>query len=79
MKNDSPLVLSCSNKDKSLTLTKMDSGLSESVKVSGAFHIEFGCGIGPKIVSSMGRGGMMAILSQSSKAREFSLYEIEIK
>lgn len=79
MKNNCPLVLSCSNKDKCLTMTKMDSGLSESVKVSGAFHIEFGCGIGPKIVTSLGRGGIMAILSQSSNAREFSLYEIDIK
>ena len=79
MKNNSPLVLTCSSKDKCLTLTKMDSGLSESVKVNGAFHIEFGCGIGPKIVTSIGRGGMIAILSQSSQAKEFSLYEIDIK
>jgi len=26
MKNDSPLILSCSSKDKNLTLTKMDNG-----------------------------------------------------
>lgn len=69
MKNTAPLVLTCSSKDKSLCLTKMDSGLSENVKVNGAFYVEFGCGIGPKIVLSPSRGGMMAILSQSAQHR----------
>ena len=67
MKNSSPLILSCSAKDKSLCLTKMDNGISQLVKVNGAFNIEFGCGIGPKIV--INPNGIMAILSQSNNAK----------
>lgn len=69
MKNNAPLVLTCSSKDKSLCLTKMDSGLSENIKMNCAFYVEFGCGIGPKIVLSHNRGGIMAILSQSAQYR----------
>lgn len=69
MKNDCPIVLSCSSKDKSLCMTKMDTGLSEYIKVNGAFNIEFGCGIGPKIIMSHKNTGIMAILSQSNGAR----------
>lgn len=72
MKEECPLVLTCSSKDKSLCLTKMDSGLSEYIKINGACNIEFGCGIGPKIVFS--GTGIMAILSQSANEREFSLF-----
>ena len=42
------------------------------VKVNGACNIEFGHGIGPKIVVSS--NGIMAILSQAVNAREFSLF-----
>ena len=69
MKPNSPLVLTCSSKDKHLILTKMDSGISESIRINGIFAIEFGCGIGPKIVMSSNRGGIMAILSQASQMR----------
>lgn len=67
MKVDSPLILACSSKDKSLSLLKMDTGTTEIVKVPGAVNIEFGHGIGPKIVVS--NSGIMAILSQSQNAR----------
>lgn len=72
MKADSPMVLTCSSKDKSLCLTRMDTGQSEQIKVNGACNVEFGCGIGPKVV--MSPQGIMAILSQSNNAREFSLF-----
>lgn len=67
MKTDSPMVLSCSSKDKSLCLTRMDTGISEHIKFNGACNIEFGCGIGPKIVIS--NSGVVAILSQSANAK----------
>jgi len=67
MKTDGPMILTCSSKDKSLRLTKMDNGITEDVRVNGACNVEFGCGIGPKIVVSP--NGIMAILSQSSGAR----------
>ena len=76
---DSPMILSCSSKDKNLCCTRLDSGQSELVRVSGSFNIEFGCGIGPKIVLSGQEGGLMAILSQSSACREFTLYEMQFK
>ncbi len=67
MKTDSPLILTCSSKDKSLLLTKMDTGTSDRVQVNGACNIQFGCGIGPKIVVSP--NGIMAILSQAPTAK----------
>ena len=69
MKSDSPLILSCSSKDKSLYMTKMDTGYSEFIKVNGVFNVEFGCGIGPKIVLSSKNSGIMGILSQSAGAK----------
>lgn len=72
MKPDSPMILSCSAKDKNLSLIKMDTGSIEVVKVNGACNIQFGHGIGPKIVVS--NNGVMAILSQAATAREFSLF-----
>lgn len=50
MKPDGPLILSCSSKDNSLVLTKMDSGVSSLLKLKYNTGIEFGCGIGPKVV-----------------------------
>lgn len=79
MLTDSPLVLSCSSKDKNLCLTKMDSGYSELVRINGNFNIDFGCGIGPKIVMSCQGGNVIAILNQSANWKEFSLYEMQLK
>ena len=64
MGTESPLLISCSSKDNSLVLTKMDSGLSSLIKVTGGIGIDYGCGIGPKIVLSGARDGLMAIASQ---------------
>ncbi len=79
MKPDGPLILSCSSKDNSLVLTKMDSGVSSLLKLKFNTGIEFGCGIGPKVVFNEARGGMVAILNQSNTSREFSVYEVDIK
>lgn len=61
------MLLTCCAKDKNLTLTKMDSGVIEMVKVNGACNIEFGHGIGPKMVVSS--TGILAILSQSANEK----------
>lgn len=79
MKAEGPLVLSCSSKDNSLVLTKMDTGVSSLLKLKYNTGIEFGCGIGPKVVLNESRGGTVAILNQSNTNREFSLYELDIK
>lgn len=47
----------------------MDTGYSEFIKVNGVFNVEFGCGIGPKIVLSSKNSGIMGILSQSAGAK----------
>lgn len=57
-------MISCSSKDNSLVVTKMDNGLSSLAKVAGGIGIDYGCGIGPKIVLSGVREGLMAILNQ---------------
>lgn len=79
MKPEGALVLSCSSKDNSLVLTKMDTGVSCLLKLKYNTGIEFGCGIGPKVVFSTAKSGTVAILNQSNTSREFSLYELDIK
>jgi hypothetical protein len=50
-------------------LTKMDTGVSSLLKLKYNTGIEFGCGIGPKVVFNGARGGMAAVLSQSTTNR----------
>ncbi len=69
MKPEGPFVLSCSSKDNSLVLTKMDTGVSSLIKLKYNTGIEFGCGIGPKVVFNGSRAGMVAILNQSNNNR----------
>jgi hypothetical protein len=69
MKPDAPLILSCSSKDNSLVLTKMDTSTSSLLKLKYNTGIEFGCGIGPKVVFSEAKGGIVAILNQSNTSR----------
>ena len=76
MKPEGPLVLSCSSKDNTLLLTKVDSSISSQLKLKYNTGIEFGCGIGPKVVFNEARGGIVAILNQGNTSREFSLYEV---
>jgi hypothetical protein len=69
-----PLVLSCMPREKSLVLTKMETGGNSLVDVKGRLSVEIGCGIGPKVV--MAEGGLMAILSQSPNAKQIMLYQV---
>ena len=73
-KPEAPLVLSCLAKEKSLMLTKTDSGGNSLVDVRGRLKVEIGCGIGPKVVVS--EGGLMAILSQSPSSKQTLLYQL---
>ena len=73
-KAEYPLVLSCMPKEKSFVLTKTDTGNSSLVDVKGRLNVEFGCGIGPKVVLS--DNGLMAILSQSSHTKQVLLYQL---
>jgi len=52
----------------------MDNGLSSLAQVVGGLGIDYGCGIGPKVVMSEARDGIVAIVSQRKDYREFSLY-----
>lgn len=69
MNADSPILVSCSCKDSALVATKMESGLSSLIKVHGGLGIDYGCGIGPKVVLSEAKEGMVAILSQKKDRR----------
>jgi hypothetical protein len=60
--------------EKAIVLTKTDSGNSSLIDVRGRLNVEFGCGIGPKVVLS--ENGIMAILSQSPQARQVLLYQL---
>ena len=64
MNADSPILISCSCKDSALIATKMESGLSSLIKVPNGLGIDYGCGIGPKVVLSEAQDGMVAILNQ---------------
>lgn len=64
MNPDSPILISCSCKDSTLVATKMESGLSNLIKVPNGLGIDYGCGIGPKVVMSEAREGIMAIVNQ---------------
>jgi hypothetical protein len=66
MNPDGPLLITCSAKQNSLILAKMDSGVSSTIKLPTNLGIDYGCGIGPKIVLSSCSGGMMAIVNQQA-------------
>jgi hypothetical protein len=76
MNPDSPILISCSCKDSALVATKMESGLSNLIKVPNGLGIDYGCGIGPKVVMSEARDGIIAIVNQRASNKEFSLYEM---
>lgn len=69
MNVESPVLISCSCKDSALVVTKMDNGLSSLAKVTGGLGIDYGCGIGPKIILSEARDGLMAIVNQRKDNR----------
>jgi hypothetical protein len=47
----------------------MDNGLSSLAKVTGGLGIDYGCGIGPKVVLSQARDGLMGIVNQRKESR----------
>ena len=69
MNPDAPLLITCSAKDNALVMTKMQSGLSSLLKLSGGLGIDYGCGIGPKVVLSEANGGCVAVVSQKNNAK----------
>jgi hypothetical protein len=79
MNSEGPILLTCSAKDSSLILAKMDNGYSTSIKLPTNLGIDYGCGIGPKIVISSSSDGLMAIVNQRAGNQEFSLYEMILK
>ena len=74
MSADGPILLTCSSKDNSLIVAKMDSGMHSLLKLPTNLGIDYGCGIGPKIVLSSYSSGVMAVVNQRSSNREFTLY-----
>lgn len=64
MNSDSPILLTCSSKDSSLIVAKFDSGMLSNLKLPTNLGIDYGCGIGPKIVISGYNGGVVAIVNQ---------------
>jgi len=46
-----------------MVLTRTDTGMNGFIDVKGKLNVDFGCGIGPKVILS--ESGHMAVLSQS--------------
>lgn len=69
MNLDGPILMTCSSKDTALIVAKMDSGVFSSLKLPTNLGIDYGCGIGPKIVLSGYSSGVMAIVNQRSSNR----------
>ena len=74
-KPEGPLVITSCNNEKSLLLTKVDTGISFPLSSEGPINISFGCGIGPKIV--LDGSGIMAIVSQNPLLKEVRLYSLQ--
>lgn len=55
-------------------ISKTENGSTSLIDVKGRLNVEIGCGIGPKLVIS--EGGMLAIVSQSSMAKQVLIYQI---
>jgi len=66
MNGYAPMMITCSAKDSNLSVAKLDSNNVGTIKVASSLGIEYGCGIGPKIVLSSNNGGMAAIVNQRS-------------
>lgn len=50
-----------------MVLTKTDTGINNFIDVKGKLNVDYGCGIGPKVIIS--ENGLMAVLSQSVNAK----------
>jgi hypothetical protein len=70
-----PILMTCCKSEPELLFTKSDSGMTETSKarISG---INFGGGIGPKVVAA--NTGVVAIVSQSPNEKEVNLYDLNV-
>jgi hypothetical protein len=59
-----------------MVLTRTDTGVNSFIDVKGKLNVDFGCGIGPKVV--LEENGHMAVLSQSVHAKEVGIYKLNI-
>ena len=66
MNGYAPIMITCSAKDNNLSVAKLDSNTVGTIKLPTNIGIEYGCGIGPKIVLSNHNGGIAAIVNQRS-------------
>lgn len=55
-------------------ISRTENGATSLIDVKGRLNVEIGCGIGPKLVIS--EGGVLAIVSQSSMAKQILIYQI---
>ena len=62
-----PMVVTSCHRDRSLMVTKTESGLNRQIGMKGKLKVDFGCGIGPKIV--MNKDEVVGIVSQSVSDR----------
>ena len=60
-----------------MVLTRTDTGMNGFIDVKGKLNVDFGCGIGPKVILS--ESGHMAILSQSIHSKEINVYKVNIQ
>jgi hypothetical protein len=51
-----------------MILTKTDTGINNFIDVKGKLNVDFGCGIGPKVILNA-NNSQMAILSQSTNVK----------
>jgi hypothetical protein len=62
------MLLSCSAKDQALTLTRTESSSSTLINLNNKLYLEFGCGIGPKVIFDKIRDvPALAVLSHSAE------------
>jgi len=72
--------VSCSSRDRFLTLTRSDTQTNTQLDVGGRNYIEFGCGISPKIMfARYGNTPVIGLVNQSGERREINMFEIELK
>lgn len=77
MKPDLPLLLSCAVNDSELAVTNMETGAVGKVTLTGGLGLDYGLGIGPKVILSTSRGGLLGVVNQRSANRELTLYQIQ--
>jgi hypothetical protein len=69
-------VISCCPREKSLILTKTDTGSNNLIDLRGRLNVEIGCGIGPKLI--INESGLLGIISQSPLVKQVLLYQLSL-